>query len=97
MSKGTLGSFNGTTTPNANMLDIFKRLEIEKHENSFLKFSEFMTVRKLGISCEPGTHVSINGCDIPIISGAFELGYGQIDVTSLIFTEAVPVNIYYMY
>ena len=25
MSKGTLGSFNGTTTANVNMLDIFKQ------------------------------------------------------------------------
>ena len=97
MSKGTLGSFNGTTTPNVNMVDVFKQNEIEKHENSFLQFSEFMTIKKLGIQCDAGTVVAINGAEIPIVSGVFELGDGQIDVTSLVFKSAVFVNIYYMY
>ena len=56
-----------------------------------------MIIKKIGIQCDPGTVVSINGCDIPIVSGVFELGYGQIDVTSLVFKQAVSVNIYYMY
>ena len=97
MSKGTLGSFNGTTTANVNMLDIFKKEEMAKHENSTLAFSSCMIIKKIGIQCPAGTEVSINGCDIPIVSGVFELGFGQIDVSSLIFKEAVPVNIYYMY
>lgn len=97
MSKGILGSFNGTTTPNVNMIDVFKQNEIKKHENSFLKFSDFMTVKKLGIQCDAGTVVAINGAEIPIVSGVFELGYGQIDVTSLVFNSAVSANIYYMY
>jgi len=97
MSKGTLGSFNGTTTANVNMLDIFKQQELDKHENSILAFSDRMIIRKIGIQCDPGTNVIINGCEIPIVSGIFELGYGQIDVTSLVFKEAVSVNIYYMY
>lgn len=97
MSKGTLGSFNGTTTPNVNMVDVFKQAEIAKHENSFLKFSDFMVIKKIGIQCEAGTVISINGSEIPIVSGVLELGYGQIDITSLIFTSAVPANIYYMY
>lgn len=98
MSKGTLGSFNGTTTPNVNMIDVFKKQEIEKHENSFLKFSEFMIVKKLGIQCDAGTVIEINGAEFPVPpGGVFELGYGQIDVTSLVFKSAVSVNIYYMY
>lgn len=97
MSKGTLGSFNGTTTANVNMLDIFKKEEMEKHENSTLAFSSRMIIKKIGIQCPAGTEVSINGCDIPIVSGVFELGFGQIDVSSLVFKEAVAVNIYYMY
>ena len=36
MSKGTLGSFNGTTTANVNMLDIFKQNEMAAHENSLI-------------------------------------------------------------
>ena len=95
MSKGTLGSFNGTTTANANMVDVFRKNEIELHQNSV--FAERMIIKKIGIQCDPGTEVSINGCDIPIVSGVFELGYGQIDITSLVFKQAVAVNIYYMY
>ena len=97
MSKCTLGSFNGTTTANANMVDVFRKNEIELHQNSVLAFAERMIIKKIGIQCDPGTEVSINGCDIPIVSGVFELGYGQIDITSLVFKQAVAVNIYYMY
>ena len=96
MSKGTLGSFNGTTTANANMVEVFKQNEITSHQRSYLQFSE-MVIKKLGIQCEAGTEVEINGCTIPVVSGVFELGYGQIDVTSLVFDSAIPVNIYYMY
>lgn len=96
MSMGTLGSFNGTTTGNTNMLDIFKQNEMEQHQNSYLQFSD-MVIKKIGIQCASGTEVEINGCKIPIVSGVFELGYGQIDITSLVFESAVPVNIYYMY
>ena len=97
MSKGTLGSFNGTVTPNVNMVDIFKQEEMKRHENSTLAFSSCMILKKIGIQCDVGTIVSINGCDIPIVSGIFELGYGQVDVTSLVFKSAVDANIYYMY
>lgn len=97
MSKGTLGSFNGTTTANENMIDIFRQEELKKHEYSTLGFTPQMVVKKIGIQCPASTIVAINGCEIPIVSGVFELGYGQIDVTSLIFREAVEANIYYMY
>ena len=98
MSKGILGSFNGLTTAGANMVEIFKQNEIAKHENSTLKFSDFMTLRKVGIQCAPGTMVEINDCEIPIPgSGVLELGFGQVDVTKLIFPNEVEVNIYYMY
>lgn len=97
MSKGTLGSFNGTTTANENMIEVFRKEELQKHPNSTLSFTDRMVVKKIGIQCDPGTIVKINDAEIPIVSGVFELGYGQIDVTSLIFTSAVSVNIYYMY
>lgn len=97
MSKGTLGSFNGTTIANENMVNVFRTEELKKHEHSTLVFTHQMVIKKIGIQCPAGTIVSINGCEIPIVSGVFELGYGQIDVTSLIFREAVEANIYYMY
>ena len=49
MSKGTLGSFNGTTTANANMVDVFRKNEIELHQNSVLEFAERMIIKKIGI------------------------------------------------
>ena len=64
MSKGTLGSFNGTTTANVNMLDIFKQNEMAAHENSTLAFTDHMVIKKIGIQCEAGTEVIINGCEI---------------------------------
>ncbi len=97
MSLGTVGSFNGTTTPNTNMLDVFKQAELSIHPDSTLKFADHMVIKKIGIDCPPGTIVSINGSPIPIISGIIEFGYGQLDITSLVFSEAVSVNIYYMY
>lgn len=97
MSKGILGSFNGVVTPNVNMVEIFRKNEISKHENSHLALSPFMTLKKIGIQCEPGTQILINGCNIPIVSGVFEIGYDQIDITSLVFDTPVETNIYYMY
>lgn len=96
MSKGMLGSFNGKTTPNVNMLSTFKQNELSSNPNSTLQFSD-MVIRKIGIQTDAGTVVKINDSEIPITSGIFELGFGQIDIYSLIFKDAVDVNIYYMY
>lgn len=96
MSKGMLGSFNGKTTPNVNMLSIFKQNELSANPNSTLQFSD-MVIRKLGIQTDAGTVVIINDSEIPIVSGIFELGFGQVDIYSLVFKNVVNVNIYYMY
>lgn len=96
MSQAHLGSFNGTVTPNINMLDVFKKNEIADNPNSILNFGD-MVLKKFGISCPAGTTIFINGKEIPVFTGVFELGMNQIDVTSLIFKKAVAVNIYYMY
>lgn len=96
MSQAHLGSFNGTVTPNVNMLDIFKAKEIEDNPNSILNFGK-LVLKKFGISAPAGTVVEINGKKIPLFTGVFELGMNQIDISSLVFTEAVNVNIYYMY
>ena len=96
MSQAHLGSFNGTVTPNVNMLDIFKRNELEDNPNSILQFCD-LVLKKFGISCPEGTEIEINGKKIPLFTGVFELGMNQIDITSLVFSEAVDVNIYYMF
>ena len=96
MSQAHLGSFSGTVTPNVNMLDIFKQNERADNPNSILNFSQ-MSLRKLSMSCPAGTRVKINGKEIPLFTGVFELGMNQVNVTSLVFPEAVEVSIYYMF
>lgn len=96
MSQAHLGSFNGTVTPGVNMLDIFKANERADNPNSILNFGN-MILRKIGISCPAGTIIKINGKDITLFSGAFELGMDQIDIVSLEFSEAVDAQIYYMF
>lgn len=96
MAQGTLGSFNGAVTPNVDMLAIFKEKELTLNPNSTLKFSP-MIIKKIGIQTDAGTVVKINGSDIPIVSGVFELGFGQVDIYSLVFTSSVNASIYYMY
>lgn len=96
MSQAHLGSFNGTVTPNINMLDVFKANEIADNPNSILNFGD-MVLKKFGISCPAGTEIFINGKKIPVFTGVFELGMNQIDITSLVFTSPVDVNIYYMF
>lgn len=96
MSQAHLGSFNGTVTPNINMLDVFKANEIADNPNSILNFGD-MVLKKFGISCPAGTIIIINGKEIPLFTGVFELGMNQIDITSLVFKQAVDVNIYYMF
>lgn len=96
MSQAHLGCFSWTVTPNVNMLDIFKQNERADNPNSILNFGQ-MSLRKLSMICPEGTKVKINGKEIPLITGIFELGMDQINITSLEFSEAVNVNIYYMF
>ena len=96
MSQAHLGSFNGTVTPNVNRLDIFKQKEIQDNPNSILNFGD-LVLKKFGISAPAGTVVKINGKEIPLFTGVFELGMNQIDITSLVFSDVVSVNIYYMF
>ena len=96
MSQAYLGSFNGTVTPNVNMLDIFKKKELEDNPHSVLQYGK-LVLKKFGISAPAGTIVEINGKEIPLFTGVFELGLNQIDISSLVFNEAVDVSIYYMY
>lgn len=96
MSQALLGSYNGTTVAGENMLTVFKKLELEHNPNCILNFTN-MTLRKLSMACPAGTKVTINGREIVLVTGVFELGYNQVDVTSLVFEEAVELNAYYLY
>ena len=96
MSQAHLGCFSGTVMPNVNMLDIFKQNERADNPNSILNFGQ-MWLRRHTRVCQEGTKVKINGKEIPLVTGIFELGMDQINIPSLEFSEAVNVNIYYMF
>lgn len=96
MSQVHLGSFSGTVIPGINMLDVFKQNERAENPNSILNFGR-MSLKMLSMSCPAGTKVKINGKEIPLFSGVFELGKDWIDITSLEFSEAVEVNLYYLF
>ena len=98
MSRGRLGSFNGTVTPNINMLDVFLSNELTVNPASGLKFSRKMSIQKIGIQTQTyPILVKINGADVVINSEIFELGYGMTVINSLVFTEPVDVTIHYVY
>lgn len=78
------------------MLDIFKQNERAENPNSILNFGK-MSLKMLSMSCPAGTKVKINGKEVTLFTGIFELGMGQIDITSLEFSEAVNVSAYYMF
>ena len=96
MSQAHLGSFSGIVTPKVNMLDIFKQNERAENHNSILNFGK-MSLKMISMSCPAGTKVKINGKEITLFSGVFELGMGQIDITSLEFSEAINMSAYYMF
>ena len=96
MSQAHLGSFSGTVTPGVNMLDVFKQNERMDNPNSILNFGK-MSLKMLSMSCPANTKVKINGKEITLFTGIFELGMGQIDITSLEFSEAANVSAYYMF
>lgn len=96
MSQAFLGSFNGAVTPNKNMIDVFKENEIKANPNSILNFDR-LVLKKFAISAPTGTILKINGKDIPMYTDFFELGLDQVDIYTLEFSDAVDVNIYYMY
>ena len=96
MSRGTLGSFDGVVTPNTNMLDVFKQNEIASNPNSILKLGA-MRIQKIGIVTDANTTVYINDVKIPIPSGIFELAFGMIEITKLVFDIPVNAQIYYVY
>lgn len=95
MSQAHLGCFCGTVTPNVNMLDIFKQNERADNPNSILNFGQ-MSLRKLSMICPEGTKVKINGKEIPLITGIFELGMDQINICKARFTltetGAIKIN-----
>lgn len=97
MAKGHIGSFVGTTTANANMIDLFRQTETAKTARKWPTSFPF-SIQQLSISAEPGTTFALNEAQIVIPgTGIFEIPYGLCEVDSLVFESAVDVNIVYLY
>ncbi|MBR3741027.1 MAG: hypothetical protein IKO94_07090 [Selenomonadaceae bacterium] len=96
MARGNIGSFNGTVTANANMIDVFKTNEQGKiiHWPTSAGF----VIRKIAVSATPGTVFTFNGAEIVLPStGIFETDEDQVEVKSLVFSEACQACIVYLY
>lgn len=94
MAQMNIGNFIGTVIPNTNMVDVFRKAELSNNPNSYLAFRP-MSLKKFTISCDPGTVLKINGKDMELPTGIFELGAGQYEIKSLEFVSAVNANIFY--
>lgn len=98
MAKGTLGSFVGAVTPGVNMIDLFKDQQGDKRLSRKWPTSIPFAIQKMAINGEPGTTFTLNDAQIVLPStGVFEISYGLCDIDSLVFDEAVNVNIVYLY
>lgn len=97
MAMASLGSFYGNITANVNIVDIFRQNEITANPNCHLKYANHMVLKAVTINAPNDTIVSINGSDVKIANGKYEVEIGWIDITSLVFSSAVAVNIQYMY
>lgn len=96
MPRGNIGSFNGTVTAGANMIDVFK----ENEKNKAVKWptAADFCLRKIAINGTPGTMFALNGADITLPnSGVFETDEDQIQIETLIFAEAAEVCIVYLF
>ena len=96
MAKGTLVNFVGVVTPNVDIVPMLRDKELSLNPEGTLQFSP-LVLKKIGIKTDAGTVVKINGRDIEIVFGTLELGYGLVDIYSLIFSSPVNVCIYYVY
>ena len=96
MARGKIGSFNDTVTAGTNMVEVFK--ENEKDLPNKWPHSQGFSIQKIAISADPGTVFTLNGAEITLPStGIFETDVGMIEIESLVFEEAVPVCIVYLY
>lgn len=94
--RGKLGGFRGTVTADQDMIAVFA----DEHAADVRKWpvSTGFNIQKLAISGEPGTVFELNGVEIELPStGVFELGYGMVEIETLIFRSAASVNIIYLY
>lgn len=92
----SIASWSGTTTPGENLVETFRQQELALNPNSYLLHTN-MIIRKIAFKAEEGITVKINGRDIELFSGIFETGFNQAYITSIVFDEAVDVQVYYLF
>lgn len=96
MPKGIAGSYFGKASANVDLIPIFRKNELKKNPDSFLKTSALI-IKKLAIAASAGTVFKINGVDFLMPSNSFELSYAMIDIKELRFKNDTNVTITYIY
>lgn len=97
MNGNTFGSWIGTTTADTDMIPILRAKE-EARTSPHKSVANGFSILQLGISAPKDTEIEINGETVRLPStGVFQLGYGLIELESLVFKSAVSANIVYVY
>ena len=92
----SIASWSGTTTPDTNMVEVFRQQELALNPNSYLLHTN-MIIRKIAIKADKGTKVKINGREVELFNGVFETGFNMVYITSIVFDEAVDTQVYYLF
>lgn len=95
-ARGKLGSFRGMVAANQDMIAVFATEHAA--ESRRWPVSTGFNIQKLAISGDPGIVFELNGVEIELPStGVFELGYGMVEIETLVFQSAASVQIVYLY
>ncbi len=96
MAMLTIGSFFGEAQKDVDLIPIFRRNELSKNPDSFLKTAS-LVIKKIAISAPKGTKFKINDAEFLMPGSTFELAYGVIDIQKLSFSENTEATIVYAY
>lgn len=96
MGLGTEGGFAGTAFANVDLIPILKYEELKKHPKTFLRYSPLI-LKKIAIAAPAGTRFQINEASFLMPGGTFELAYGLVDISKLVFGQDTEITIAYVY
>ena len=96
MGLGTEGSFAGTAFANVDLIPILRYESLQKNPTTFLRYSPLI-LKKIAIAAPSGTRFQINESSFLMPGESFELAYGLVDISKLVFNQDVDVTIAYIY
>lgn len=97
MSHNTFGSYIGSVTAGQNMVEVLRQKE-EIRTTRKRDLSTGFAIMQLGISGPEGLGFRLNGERVSLPkTGVFQIGYGLVDIETLVFDSDATVNIVYIY